>query len=59
MAELEKKLQASDDKVQTLASKLEVAETEATAVDMIIFRKICYYLNFHPRCIFPKLVSGD
>jgi hypothetical protein len=39
MAELDKKLKANDDKVQTLTSKLEAAEVEAMAVDKIIFHK--------------------
>jgi hypothetical protein len=39
IVELEKKLKASDDKVQTLTSKLEAGEPEVTTVDKIIFRK--------------------
>jgi hypothetical protein len=39
MAEIQKNLRASNDKVHTLTSKLQAAEEEATTIDKIIFRK--------------------
>ena len=45
IAELEKKLKASDDKVQTLSSQLKSSEAEAKVIDDIVFRKLCCYLD--------------
>jgi hypothetical protein len=44
MAEIQKNLRGSDDKVQTLTSKLKAAEAEAPAIDKIIFRKTHFCL---------------
>jgi hypothetical protein len=59
MAEIQKNLRGSDDKVQTLTSKLKAAEAEAPAIDKIIFRKFHlsafkYALQTFQAEIYPK-----
>jgi SMC interacting uncharacterized protein involved in chromosome segregation len=54
MAELEKKLKASNDKVQTLTSQLEAAKAEAKAIANIVFHKIFCYLD----SVIPEISRG-